>query len=261
MLLRPPIYGLDILIAADQPTQRTRRPGESLTLHSVGFMTPPSASKNNNSDHQTTLLDPATSSIAAASISTPDGDEYYNGDEARILRILDQRFAVLEPGVVATWHGSILDLPFLAARSHALDIELGLRLKTDTRRGAGVTSVANGRQKRLQIGNRHRQVRYGVCAAWHAQRHLDLKWVYRRSSKALSLNSGTDELTGLDPRRGAHLARSLAERRWRQARRHLDRVLPPTKMASYAWTCLTPELQAGPDLVITSRNAPTPVHH
>lgn len=224
-------------------------------------MTPPSASKNNNSDHQTTLLDPATSSIAAASISTPDGDEYYNGDEARILRILDQRFAVLEPGVVATWHGSILDLPFLAARSHALDIELGLRLKTDTRRGAGVTSVANGRQKRLQIGNRHRQVRYGVCAAWHAQRHLDLKWVYRRSSKALSLNSGTDELTGLDPRRGAHLARSLAERRWRQARRHLDRVLPPTKMASYAWTCLTPELQAGPDLVITSRNAPTPVHH
>lgn len=197
--------------------------------------------------------------IRAASISTPDGDEYYDGDEARILRLLDQRFAVLEPGVVATWHGSILDLPFMAARSHELEIELGLRLKTDTRRGAGVTSVANGRQRRLRIGNRHRQVQYGVLGAWHAQRHLDLKWVYRtrRSSAGSIANGGTDELTGLDPRRGAHLARSLAERRWRQARRHIDRVLPPTKMTSYAWTCLTPDLQTGPDLVIIPR-APNP---
>ncbi|MEM7322399.1 MAG: hypothetical protein AAF531_04870 [Actinomycetota bacterium] len=188
------------------------------------------------------ILDPSQSTVVAAGISTIDGDEYYDGDERRILSILDQRFAVLDPGIISTWNGSIFDLPFLRARARALRLGLGLRVRPDRRRH--LRRVADQRQApSLRVGDQNGSSR-PVCGAWHRQRHLDLRWVYGDASD-------TDSLTDMDPRRGAHLARSLAERRWVRARRHLDRIPPQTnQLASYTWTCIAPDAEDGPTVRI-----------
>lgn len=226
MLVRPPIYGLDIVVDAE-PLPAT--PGTA----------------DDRSD--VVVLDPSTSRVVAAGISTVDGDEYYDGSERRILSVLDQRFAVLEPGIISTWNGSILDLPFLRARARALRISLGLRVRPDRRRGprpaASRSQVSGPVQPTVRVGDARSGAARPVCGAWHHQRHLDLRWVYGESAS-------TDELQHLDPRRGAHLARSLAERRWVRARRHLDRIPPPVGLTSYAWTCLAPEGELGPAVTI-----------
>lgn len=220
VLVRPPIYGLDIVVdAAALPD------------------------KPNIDDVY--VLDPVGSTIVAAGLSTVDGDEYYDGDERRILSVLDQRFAVLDPGIISTWNGSILDLPFLGARAAALGLALGLRVKPDRRKGPR-RPRNHGTYRRLptvQVGDADRSPGRPVCGAWHHQRHLDLRWVYGE-------HASTDELTDRDPRRGAHLARSLAERRWMRARRHLDRIPPPVNLTSYAWACLSPESETGPSVTI-----------
>jgi hypothetical protein len=188
------------------------------------------------------ILDPLNSTVIAAGISTIDGDEYYDGDERRILSVLDQRFAVLDPGIISTWNGSILDLPFLRARARFLRLGLGLRIRPDRRRGPR-PSTTRRPQPSVQVGGAKPGTAKPVCGAWHRQRHLDLRWVYGEGAS-------TDELLGPDPRRGAHLARSLAERRWMRARRHLDRIPPPTNLTSYTWTCLSPESETGPSITI-----------
>ncbi len=217
MLVRPPIYGLDIVVDTNALPD-----------------------KPNTDDVY--VLDPANSTIVAAGISTIDGDEYYDGTERRILSILDQRFAVLDPGIISTWNGSVLDLPFLRARAEHLSIGLGLRLRPDRRRGP--RPVHTGRPRPgVQVGPATDGPTRPVCGAWHRQRHLDLRWVYGATASA-------DELFDRDPRRGAHLARSLAERRWARARRHLDRIPPPVKLNSYAWTCVAPDWADGPTVDI-----------
>ncbi|MGI9596250.1 MAG: hypothetical protein ACR2QK_08825 [Acidimicrobiales bacterium] len=188
------------------------------------------------------VLDPANSTVIAAGISTIDGDEYYDGSERRILSILDQRFAVLDPGIISTWNGSILDLPFLRARAEELRMGLGLRVRPDRRRGPRPARTHRP-QPSVQVGEADRGPAKPVCGAWHRQRHLDLRWVYGEAAS-------TDELLDRDPRRGAHLARSLAERRWMRARRHLDRIPPPVNLSSFTWTCLSPESETGPSVTI-----------
>ncbi|MGH1493894.1 MAG: hypothetical protein ACRBK7_31625 [Acidimicrobiales bacterium] len=217
MLVRPPIYGLDIVV-------------------DVGSL----PDKPNAEDVY--VLDPSASTVVAAGISTIDGDEYYDGSERRILSILDQRFAVLDPGIISTWNGSILDLPFLRARAKMLRMGLGLRVRPDRRREPR-SPAGDRRQPSVQVGNAMLGPARPVCGAWHRQRHLDLRWVYGETTS-------TDELSGLDPRRGAHLARSLAERRWLRARRHLDRIPPPANLSSYTWTCLSPESETGPSVTV-----------
>lgn len=213
MLVRPPIYGLDIVV------DTAALPDE------------PDADN-------VYLLDPAASCVVAAGISTIDGDEYYDGDERRILSILDQRFAVLDPGIITTWNGSILDLPFLRARGRALRLGLGLRLATDRRRHHW--RPRNQRpEPSVRVGDPGGRAPGPVSAAWHRQRHLDLRWVYGDPTE-------TDDLFGMDPRRGAHLARSLAERRWARARRHLDRVPPQAQMDRFTWTSLALDAEDGP---------------
>lgn len=217
MLVRPPIYGLDIVVDTDRLPDRP------------------------NAD-DVFVVDPSASTVVAAGISTIDGDEFYDGDERRILSILDQRFAVLDPGIISTWNGSILDLPFLRARAKALGLNVGLRVRPDRRRGP---RPRPGHQPlpSVQVGGARSGAGRPVCGAWHRQRHLDLRWVYGEAAS-------TDELLGLDPRRGAHLARSLAERRWLRARRHLDRIPPGPALTSYTWTCLSPESELGPAVTI-----------
>jgi hypothetical protein len=193
-------------------------------------------------DDDVYVLDPSNSKVVAAGISTIDGDEYYDGNERRILSVLDQRFAVLDPGIITTWNGSILDLPFLRARAKLLRLGLGLRVRPDRRREPR-SARRERRQPSVQVGNATIGPTRPVCGAWHSQRHLDLRWVYGETAS-------TDELIGRDPQRGAHLARSLAERRWLRARRHLDRVPPPANLTSYAWTCLSPESETGPSVTV-----------
>lgn len=218
VLVKPPIYGLDIAFESRLVDDRRR-----------------------NGPHDgVVILDPSTSVIVGAGLSTVDGDEFYDGSERRILSILDQRFAVLDPGIISTWNGSILDLPLLRARAKVLQLGLGLRLRPDRRRNlrvVGRTGVES--RPAFQVGRTAAGGVRPVSGAWHQQRHLDLRWVYDHVASA-------DELTSPDPCRGAHLARSLAERRWGRARRHLDRVPPPLAMTSYAWTCLSDDGDSGP---------------
>ncbi len=214
MLVKPPLYGL--AIAFDRP------PGPT---------DPPTGVDG------AIVLDPFASVIVGAGLSTIDGDEYYDGPERRILSLLDQRFAVLEPGIITTWNGSILDLPLLGARARALDIGLGLRIRPDRRRSlrlVGRTDPPPAQRPAYQIGGTR-----PVAGAWHRQRHLDLRWVYGDVT-------ASDGITSPDPCRGAHLARALAERRWNRARRHLDRMPPAQAMTSYAWACLDADAEDGP---------------
>lgn len=222
MLVRPPIYGLDIVV----DTSRLPEKPDSDDVY---------------------VLDPAQSTVVSAGISTIDGDEYYDGDERRILSILDQRFAVLDPGIISTWNGSILDLPFLRARARALRLGLGLRVRPDRRRH--LRRIGEQRNEpSLRVGDADGSTQ-PVSGAWHRQRHLDLRWVYGDASSA-------DDLASLDPRRGAHLARSLAERRWMRARRHLDRIPPQTNnLSSYTWTCISPDAEDGPTVTTIPASA------
>jgi len=216
VLVKPPIYGLDIVVDIGKLPDK---PGADDSY----------------------ILDPTESRVVAAGISTIDGDEYYDGSERRILAILDQRFAVLDPGVITTWNGSILDLPFLRARAKTLRIGLGLRVRPDRRRHLRrVTEHRSARTLRVGAADGPGQP---VSGAWHRQRHLDLRWVYGDASG--------DDLAEMDPRQGAHLARSLAERRWARARRHLDRIPPRANdLSSYAWTSLAPDAEDGPSVRI-----------
>lgn len=234
MLVKPPIYGLDI--AFESHTGAGDRWTGDRWIGDRGV------------EDGVVVLDPYDSVIVAAGISTIDGDEYYDGSERRILSILDQRFAVLDPGIITTWNGSILDLPLLRARARALELGLGLRIRPDRRRALRLVGRIPGRapvipSPTFQVGRTPAGGVRPVSGAWHEQRHLDLRWVYGDDASA-------EELTSPDPCRGAHLARSLAERRWSRARRHLDRIPPPAALTSYAWACLSDESATGPTVEV-----------
>lgn len=228
------IYGLDIVI--DPGDDEAGTPPERRN----GYRT---------EEGDDRFLDPARCVISAAAISTVDSDECYDGDERRILSMLDQRFAVLPAGVISTWNGSILDLPFLRARALVHGIDLGLRLISDDRRHRH-PAMGNG-VRHVQIGDGVFGAARPVCGAWHDQRHVDLSRIYR-GNESVATAGRTDELLGLDPRRGAHLARSLAERRWSRARRHIDRMPAQPELHSYTWTCMSPEFSDGPPVRVLS---------
>lgn len=157
--------------------------------------------------------------IASVGFSLDGCDELFDGDEIRLLTELDELLAELPPGVLVTWQGGIVDLPVLAARAAALGVDVGLRVRPDARdrRSSPVGGVTGG-----------------CCGAWYRHRHLDLARVYDparprvmrvlRGRSTEELIPPVDESTEHDPRRDAHLARCLAERRWGRARRLVDRM-------------------------------------
>jgi DNA polymerase elongation subunit (family B) len=93
MEARPPIYGLDI-----------------------------------ETDTSVNGLDPAVGGIVTVALSSPSGDEVFDGPEIDMLAAVDARLAGLAPGVLATWNGAFFDLPFLADRAAYHGVALGLRL-------------------------------------------------------------------------------------------------------------------------------------
>lgn len=177
-------------------------------------------------------LDPAVASVRAIALSGRTFDDLFVGDEADLLRQLDDRLAELPAGVIATWNGSAFDLPFLADRARILGVGLGLKLRLD---------------KRLTL---HRAPLPGHAgayrASWHDHGHLDTFRVYggpATAAQRLSLRS-LGRFVGIGDaqvRRNptqtlcnealhacapsdARLARVLAERRWPAAARCVDHV-------------------------------------
>ncbi len=168
-------------------------------------------------------IDPTSDRITAIGLSTEAGDELYDGDEAELLTLVDRRLEMLRDGVLTTWGGSVLALPLLAGRVAALELDLSLRIFPDDRRNPrnGATAPIAGVDKPM-------------WGAWHSHPHLDLSRVYDDQRRWNPLRSrrttpeshfpATDELAARDPRKDARLARNLAERRWSQAKRLIDRM-------------------------------------
>ena len=194
-MVLPPLYGIDVVL---DTARHAGRAGDEAPI------------------------DPSTDRVVSIGISLEGRDLLFDGDEVDVLADVEELLADLDPGVLVSWQGGLVDLPVLAARSRLLDVPTGLRLRRDVRDTR--TSPVRGAPG-------------GYCGAWHHHRHLDLARVYDPSGprviRALlnrdsdDLIPPTDELTSHDPRRDAQLARCLAERRWSKARRLVDRMPAP----------------------------------
>lgn len=180
------------------------------------------------------VVDPRTSTLTRAVLSTPGGDRTFEGDEDRLLTELDAALAGLEPGVLATWNGSGFGLPFLADRAWIRGVRLGLHLAADPRLPF-----------RFEMLPGHR---CAYRAAWYDHRHLDAARLYRSGRRPLVAVDDLFRVIGLPsrlrPRRGgtdasvplehdlvhahatndAKLVRSLIEARLPGVMRHIDRI-------------------------------------
>jgi hypothetical protein len=110
-------------------------------------------------------LDPAVSSVVAASVSTEEGTVTFRGPERRLLRSLDQHLKRLPRGVLVTWNGSGFDLPFLHDRARATRTRLALHLTPD----------ATLPHKHAPLVGHAQPYR----ASWHRHQHVDACCVYR----------------------------------------------------------------------------------
>jgi DNA polymerase elongation subunit (family B) len=188
MRTRPPVYGLDI-----------------------------------ETDTSVDGLDPSVGAIVTVALSSPDGDEVFDGAEIEMVSAVDARLAGLAPGVLATWNGALFDLPFLADRAAHHGLALGLRLVLDP--------CIPSRRDPLP-GHRG-----AYRAHWHGHRHVDAYQLYRSDvGPALGISCSLKaiaRLVGLTPvevdrarihdltpdslaayvASDARLARQLAERR------------------------------------------------
>jgi uncharacterized protein YprB with RNaseH-like and TPR domain len=177
-------------------------------------------------------LDPAVARVVTVALSTPAGDEVFEGSEADQLTALDERLAQLSPGVVATWNGAAFDLPFLADRAASHGLAVGLRLAFDP------AIVCRRPPLRGHLG--------AYRAGWHGHRHIDAYRLYRsdvgpvmRVSCSLKTIARLVGLTPVEVDRehihalpgdvlrayvasDARLARQLAERRWPGAAGFVD---------------------------------------
>lgn len=187
-------------------------------------------------------LDPGVARVVAVAISSEvAGDVVLTGPEAGVLLGLDAHLAELEPGVLVTWNGGAFDLPFLAARAAGAGIPLGLELAWDP---------AGYRPGRAPLPGH-----LGTYAAgWYGHDHVDAYRAWRTfvaadvacGLKAVARAEGLPVVELADVaalhavplaelRRyvasDASLARRLAERRWRDVRRFVDRLPPGGQLA------------------------------
>lgn len=179
-------------------------------------------------------LDPRSAPIVAVALSGDGWASVFDGNEASILRSLDEAVAALEPGVITTWNGARFDLPFLEDRAASAGVSLGLQLVADQ-----------------HYRSRHEPLpghAGGYTASWYQHRHLDAYAVYRSDVGAIMhLPCGLKSLAkfmGFSPvevdRERIHdltaqelheyvasdaiMTRKLALRRWSTAQRHIDVV-------------------------------------
>lgn len=169
------------------------------------------------------LVDPAVNRIVEVGLSSSNSDQLFAGDEAALLRDLDDRLSALPAGVVVTWQGSVLAIPLIAARAATHGITLGLTIETDKRSASpspvlGVDATVRARWGQHAVLDLQRVYESGT-SRWRGRRNRD------RDHEALY--PPTDNLIARDPSKDARLARSLAERRWPQAKRHIDLVAAP----------------------------------
>ncbi len=165
-------------------------------------------------------VDPAQHRIVAIGLSLATRTERFDGPECDLIKLLDERLGALPAGVIATYNGSLLDLPLIAARAEMFGVATSLRLRTD-RRAAPDSPILD--------------LTEAICAAWGPHQHLDLRRFYSESSRKKrrgrldpeSLIPESNELTRRDPCKDAVLARRLTERRWQQARKFIDRMPVP----------------------------------
>lgn len=177
--------------------------------------------------------DPAVASITRIGLSGHNFDEVFTGPEPDLLHALDDRLSRLSPGVLATWNGSVFDLPFIADRARLAGVDLGLDLCLDR----GLTL------DRTPLPGHPGAYR----ANWHLHGHIDTYRLYgidAPSGNRISLRSvarllgiGTHAVGSAGRRpdlaaevlhahapSDARLARVLATRRWAAAQRIVDRV-------------------------------------
>ena len=176
-------------------------------------------------------LDPRRAGVLAVAVVTAARDIVFTGDEADVLRGVDEAVASLEPGVIATWNGSAFDLPYLADRAATCGVRLGMSLTADV-------TLATRSPLPGHAGS--------YRGRWFGHRHLDAYRLYRNDLKrtldvSCSLKS-VAQLTGIpfvdadasrvheleeaELRRyvasDARVARQLALRRWSTAARFVD---------------------------------------
>lgn len=188
-------------------------------------------------------LDPGVARVVAVGLSSADGGEVVltGPSEAGVLAALDAALASLPAGVVVTWNGGAFDLPFLTARAAVTGVALGLELAWDP---AG-----------YRVGRAPLRGHLGTyAAAWYGHGHVDAYRAWRALSpadvpcglKAVARAEGLEAVElpdvsavhacSLDVLRryvasDASLARLLAERRWRDVRRFVDRLPPGGQLA------------------------------
>lgn len=176
------------------------------------------------------VIDPAVAPIRRVALSGRDFDELFQGPEAELLVDLDHRLAELPPGVLATWNGSIFDLPFIAERARLIGVDMRLALCLDTR---------------LTLRRRPLPGHAGAYrAAWGHHRHLDTFRLFgpastdvpqgpmARLARRFGLggipsrpaNDLTAEAVHAHAASDARLARVLTERRWPAALALVDEL-------------------------------------
>lgn len=187
-------------------------------------------------------LDPGVARVVAVAVSSAArGELVLTGPEAALLAALDAHLGALAPGVIVTWNGGAFDLPFLATRAERAGVELGLELAWDPRGYRPGRAPLPG-----SIGT--------YAASWHGHVHLDAYRAWRTLAgpdepcglKAVARAEGfdpveLDDVTALHAlpagdlcryvASDARVTRDLAERRWRDVRRFIDRLPPGGQLA------------------------------
>lgn len=174
-------------------------------------------------------IDPAQAPIRAIALSVCNAEDTFTGDEAVILRQVDERLAELPAGVLATWNGAIFDLPYIADRARLLGVSLDLVLCPDRRRRT-VRALLPGHEGPYR-------------ATWGTHRHLDTFRLYgdsgstgtlgmllglprRRAATIASTDDLLNEAMHANAASDARLARVLAERRGQAVLRAIDHIEP-----------------------------------
>lgn len=175
-------------------------------------------------------LDPGVSSLVAVAISTGKHTEVLTGEEWLLIAALEQYLAALSPGVIATWNGSVFDLPFISDRAAIYGIRLGLRLEAHQQVGLGQAVVGH---KTSYLASWHNHVHLDLCQVYKQNQstgtklHTSVKSIARSVMAANSTHRRPEcnlahEALHANAARDAELARTLATRRWGTAVAFVD---------------------------------------
>lgn len=232
--MHPAVDSLSALVCAEREELQGHLDRLLVVLGDRMNATPPIYGFDLVTDAAGESIDPVANRVVAVGLSTDFGDELYDGPEDEIIQMVDTRLSMLPAGILTCWQGSIVALPFLSCRAEAVGVDMAMTLHEDRR--VNTSGPVNG-------------IVHPWLVSWHGHRHLDLQKVYssegrRRLSLRNRVNPESmipayDPLAARHPQRDAKLARTLAERRWNQARRFVDQ-LPGRPPATSVLSSLQP---------------------